>query len=42
MKQYAKEMNIKDRESIMGVLSAYLRGDYYEASQEFLHEYNGL
>jgi len=42
MQRFANEDKVKNRESLMGLLSAFLRGENFEAKREFLSDYNGL
>ena len=37
-----KEENIKNKEAVLGALSAFLRGDNLESKREFILAYNGL
>lgn len=42
MHQYLKETDIRNKESILGALSSFLRGDNFASKGEFLKDYNGL
>ena len=42
MHQYLRESNIKNKEAVIGALSAFLRGDNFSSKEEFLKDFSGI
>ena len=42
LNKYMEETNVKNREAIMGVISAFLRSQNMESKRDFLKDYQGL
>lgn len=40
--QYLRESNVKNREAVIGALSAFLRGINTDGKRRFLEEFSGL